>query len=222
MTRRGTPPVAVLAYARFVASAVSHFRRRHNDTVCVELDNEPDGNWQHHGQQNVTSGQNDGAEYGRMATVAARTIRQAYPDACIVGGALTSWRCSPARHTGDQNCAFLQGILRTSPELLGLIDAFSFHPYATRTAELNGTYSMWRRLLHVSASQSNVTAPPIICGEMGYRLNDPGGITDSDQARAVSDLLVTNTLNMVPLTMLYEFPDRIPPVPRLPQEATCS
>ena len=214
-------PAAVVAYARFVASAVSHFRRRHNDTVCVELDNEPDGNWQHHGQQNVTSGQNDGAEYGRMATVAARTIRQAYPDACIVGGALTSWRCSPARHTGDQNCAFLQGILRTSPELLGLIDAFSFHPYATRTAELNGTYSMWRRLLHVSASQSNVTAPPIICGEMGYRLNDPGGITDADQARAVSDLLVTNTLNMVPLTMLYEFPDRIPPVPRLPQEATC-
>ena len=112
-------------------------------------------------------------------------------------------------------------MLHTSPELLGLVDAFSFHPYATRIAELRSTYSMWRRLLHASASQLNVTAPPIICGEMGYRLNDPGGRTDADQARAVSELLVTNTLSMVPLTMLYEFPDRLPPVPRLPQESTC-
>lgn len=104
---------AVLAYARFVASAVSHFRQRHNGTLCVELDNEPDGNWQHHGQRNLTNGQKDGGEYGRMATVAARAVRQAYPSTCIVGGALTSWRCSPTNHTGDQNCAFLTGILDT-------------------------------------------------------------------------------------------------------------
>lgn len=211
----------VLAYARFVASAASHFKRRHNDVICFELDNEPDGNWQHHGQHNVSNGETDGGEYGRMAMVAARTIRQKYPDACIVAGALTSWRCSPARHTGGQNCAFLTGMLHAAPDLLSLLDAFSFHPYATRTAELSGTYSMWRTLLHARAGQSNVTAPPVICGEMGYRLNDPGGRTDADQARAVSDLLITNTLNAVPLTMLYEFPDRIPPLPRLPQEATC-
>ena len=59
---------------------------------------------------------------------------------CIIGGAITAWRCSPSRHTGALNCAFLSAMLRSAPTLLRGLDAFSVHPYAERVGALARAY----------------------------------------------------------------------------------
>ena len=59
---------------------------------------------------------------------------------CIIGGAITAWRCSPSRHTGARNCAFVSAMLHSAPALMRGLDAFSVHPYAERVEGLARAY----------------------------------------------------------------------------------
>ena len=218
---------AVSAYAQFAAAVADHFAGTVAPDSCVEIDNEPDGNWQHGGVHNGSNGFNDGVEYGRMAAAAVAAIRaQALVSdtpvlTCVLVGSLTTWRCSPSAKTGaNNNCAFLNGTLHAAPTLLTpSVTAWTLHPYGERPASLDRVYDFLRTAMMASGHSTSV--PPLLCGEVGFKTTDPDGVTDVAEAAGVANLLLANTVSNVSLTVLYEFPDRLPPTPRNQQCATC-
>ena len=103
-----------------------------------------------------------------------------------------------------------------------MIDSITFHPYGVSTGRpLVDTYKFWRQVLAEHQPDQTLSPPPIACGEMGFRLTDQEGASDEAEGHAFANLLLTNAIAGVQLTIFYEFVDRILPTPRLRTKATC-
>lgn len=170
---------SVAAFARWAGAAAEHFSGR---GVIWEIWNEP----------NISfwAPKPDAAQYAALALAAARAIRAADPQACIVAPASSgfSWN-------------FIETGLKAG--LLENIDAVSVHPYrgdAPETAAAD--FARLRALIKQYAPPGKTV--PIISGEWGYPTSTHG-ITLNTQAAFIVRQQLSNLLNGVPLSIWYDW-----------------
>jgi hypothetical protein len=178
-------PESVAVYARWAAASAEHFRGR---GVIWEIWNEPNIStfWKPHP---------DAAQYTTLALAAAKAMRAADPQACIVG---------PATSHFDWN--FLEAFLKSGA--LEYFDAVSVHPYpdapdgspaAPETVAKD--FARLRELIKQYAPAGKTI--PILSGEWGYATVD--GISLETQAGYIARMQLSNLLNGVPLSIWYDW-----------------
>ena len=174
---------SVAAFARWAAAAAEHFHGRH---VFWELWNEPNIDF--------WSPKPDVHQYTTLALAACKAIRQADPQATIIG---------PATSTFPWD--FLQTFL--SSGVLDYLDAVSVHPYreprrAPETATAD--YQRLRQLIESYAPANKKQKIPILSGEWGYSSWERGVSLDTQAAFLARQQLI-NLLNGVPLSIWYDW-----------------
>ena len=176
-------PQSVAAFARWAAAAAEHFHGRH---VLWELWNEPNIDF--------WSPKPDGHQYTTLALRACQAIRQADPQATIIG---------PATSTFPWD--FLETFL--SSGVLDYLDGVSVHPYReprrgpeTATAD----YQRLRQLIERYAPANKKQKLPILSGEWGYSSWERGVSLDTQAAFLARQQLI-NLLNGVPLSIWYDW-----------------
>ncbi len=175
-------PESVEAFARWAAASAGHFRGRH---IIWEIWNEPNGNF--------WSPKPDAAQYSTLALAAAKAIRQADPDATIVGPASSGFPWD-----------FLEVFLKSG--VLEYLDAVTVHPYRDsrmppETAEAD--YKKLREMIDKYAP-SGKKGLPILSGEWGYSSHRHGVTLDTQAAFAARQQLF-NLLQGVPLSIWYDW-----------------
>ena len=175
-------PESVAAFANWAAAAAKHFRGR---DVIWEIWNEPNiGFWKP---------KPDAEQYAALALATCRAMRQAEPQATIVG---------PASSTFPW--AFLETVFRSG--VLDYLDGISVHPYRppTRPPEsAAGDYRKLRALLEKVAPGKGGRIP-IISGEWGYSSNTRG-VSLKQQANYIARQQLSNLLSGVPVSIWYDW-----------------
>lgn len=174
---------SIAAYSTWAAAAAKHFHGRH---VLWELWNEPNIDF--------WSPKPDAQQYTTMALAASKAIREADPQATIVG---------PASSTFPWE--FLEVFLKSG--VLEYLDAVSVHPYREprRTPETAaGDYQRLRQLIEQHAPAAKKHTIPILSGEWGYSSNLKGVSIETQAAFAARQQLV-NLLQGVPLSIWYDW-----------------
>jgi hypothetical protein len=176
-------PESIAAYARWAAASARHFTGRH---VIWELWNEPNGNF--------WCPKPDAHQYTAMALAAAKAIREAEPEATVIGPASSGFPWE-----------FLKTFLESG--VLEYLDAVSVHPYRNKShppETAAGDYQRLRDLIDASAPATRKGKIPILSGEWGYSTQEGGVSLETQAAFAVRQQLA-NLLEGVPLSIWYDW-----------------
>jgi len=170
------------AYARFVAAAARRYRGKR---IVWELWNEPEQTAFWRPEPNVD-------DYMRWVKAVVPAIRQADPDACIIGPA--------SFHRGLLEECFKRGLLE-------FIDGVSVHPYRADwpPATVWIDYAQLRGVMQRYHPTGEVK--PIICSEWGYSSPLGGEVTREEQADFLVRMWLTNILYGVPISIWYDWHD---------------
>ncbi len=174
---------SVAAFARWAAASVRHFQGRH---VIWEIWNEPNIQfWSPHP---------DVEQYTRLALETCRAIRDASPDATIVGPASSGfpWK-------------FLESFLKSG--VLNYLDGVSVHPYRdySRSPETAAAdFARLRELVDRYAPPARRGKIPILSGEWGYATHRHG-VSLQTQAAFAARQQLANLLEGVPLSIWYDW-----------------
>ena len=179
------------AFARFAAGAAAHFKA---DGVVWEIWNEPDN-------PRFWYPKPDPDGYMALAKAAIDAMRQADPQAAIVGPALVGLEPKYQDAWNFLQRCFVLG-------LPALVDAISVHSYRLGAPEsATPDYQRLRTLLARYAPPEK-TNMPIICSEWGYSLT---WVSEQQQAEYFARLYLINLLNTLPLTIWYNWHDGADP-----------
>jgi polysaccharide biosynthesis protein PslG len=176
-------PESIAAFARWAAAAAAHFHGRH---VLWEIWNEPNGNF--------WAPKPDARQYTALAVATATAIRQADPQATIIGPASSGFPWE-----------FIETFLQSG--ILTNLDAVSVHPYRSpknspETAVAD--YQKLRQLIDRYAPDAKKGKLPILSGEWGYSTFRKGVSLETQGAYAARQQLV-NLLNGIPLSIWYDW-----------------
>lgn len=172
-------PEGRAAFARFVSTAARRYRD-HN--IIWEIWNEPN-------LSKFWSPEPNATDYGQLAITASQAIRQADPDAWIMG---------PATSGFDR--PFWKEMVTTG--VLKYFDAISIHPYRTILPETAIKDYLWlRAFLHEQNPQWRI---PILSSEWGY-YNTPGGYTADQQAEFLVRQWLFNMAHDVKVSIWYDW-----------------
>ena len=173
-------PTARAAYARWCAAATTHFRGR---GILWEIWNEPNGFW---------TPKPNAENYTQMAVEAARAIKAATPDECVIG---------PTTATFDW--PFIETTFRGG--VLNYFDAVSVHPYRNTPPETAAPdYARLRKLIAQYAPTGREI--PILCGEWGYT-SQTKERSETVQARFLTRQWLVNIASGARLSMWYDWRD---------------
>ena len=176
-------PESVAAFARWAAAAAKHFQGRR---VLWEIWNEPNIHF--------WSPKPDVQQYTTLALATAKAIREADPQATIIGPASSGFPWE-----------FLEAFLKSG--VLDYLDAVSVHPYRDpkRPPETAAAdYEKLRALIERCAPASKQGRLPILSGECGYSTWKRGVSLETQAAFAARQQL-SNLLNGVPLSIWYDW-----------------
>lgn len=175
-------PESVAAFARWAAAAARHFRGR---GIIWEIWNEP----------NISfwKPKPDVQQYNTLALATCRAIREAVPDALIVGPA-----------TSEIPTGFLEAFFQSG--ILEYLDAVSVHPYRNYSKSPETAlpeYTKLRALIerHAPPGKKNL---PILSGEWGYATHSKGVSLDT-QAAYIARQQLANLLAGVPISIWYDW-----------------
>lgn len=172
-------PGSVAAFAQWSAAAAVHFRGR---PVIWEIWNEP----------NISfwKPKPDVAQYNTLALATCRAIREAVPEAVIVGPA-----------TSEFPWAFLDSFLASG--ILHYLDAVSVHPYRSYAKGPETAGEDYQKLRDLIAKNSP-KPPPIISGEWGYAAHTKGVSAEIQAAFLVRQQLA-NLHFGIPISIWYDW-----------------
>ncbi len=178
---------ALEAFKRFAAETV---RRYNGQDVIWEIWNEPDtnGGW---------PPKADGAAFTSFLSAICSAIKDAVPEATVIGPAL-AYLPSSAHWRPD----FLGTILK-SPAA-SCLDALSIHPYRSTPPEtVSDDYQAMRTFInqHTPAGKKPL---PFINSEWGYSL---AAVTPEQQAAYTARYVLLNNLERIPASIWYEWRD---------------
>ncbi len=175
-------PESVAAFARWAGAAAAHFRGRR---VVWEIWNEP----------NISfwKPKPDVAEYNALALATAKAVRQADPQATIIGPA-----------TSELPLKFLEAFFACG--ILEQLDAVSVHPYRSYAKSPETAGEEYRKLRELIDRHSPKKKLPIISGEWGYSSFDKGVSTETQAAFLVRQQLF-NLLEDIPISIWYDWKD---------------
>jgi len=174
-------PVSVAAFARWAAASAKRFQGRR---VIWEIWNEPNiFFWKP--KPNME-------QYVTLALATAKAVREADPDATIIGPASSEFPWE-----------FLEKFLQS--EARPYLDAISVHPYRGRPPEtVRADYERLRGLMEGLAPNGSSRRLPIISGEWGYSSHAKGVTLDTQAAYLVRQQLV-NLLEGIPISIWYDW-----------------
>ena len=176
-------PESIAAFARWAAAGARHFRGRH---VVWEIWNEP----------NISfwKPKPDVEQYTALALATCKAIREADPQATIVGPASSEFPWE-----------FLEAFLKSG--VLEYLDGVSVHPYRSgnRPPETAAEdYKRLRQLIERNAPNEAKKRIPIISGEWGYSSNTKG-VSLEKQADFIARQQLSNLLQEVPISIWYDW-----------------
>jgi hypothetical protein len=176
-------PESVAAFARWAAAAASHFHGRH---VLWEIWNEP----------NIFfwAPKPDVTQYTTLALATCKAIREAEPEATIVGPA-----------TSELPWTFLETFLKSGA--LEYLDAVSVHPYRRPQSPPETSapdFERLRQMIDRYAPPARQGKIPILSGEWGYS-SFPKGVTVETQAAFAGRQQLANLLSGVPISIWYDW-----------------
>jgi hypothetical protein len=174
-------PASIAAFARWAAAAVRHFRGRR---VIWEIWNEPNANfWRP---------KPDVEKYTALALATGKAIREADPEATIVGPA-----------TSGFDMPFMEPFLKSG--VLEYLDAVSVHPYRLNPPETAAAeYRQLRDLIDRCAPPARKNKISILSGEWGYS-SDGKDVSPERQAAYLVRQQLINLLGGVPLSIWYDW-----------------
>jgi beta-xylosidase len=176
-------PASIAAFARWAAASAKHFQGRH---VLWEIWNEPNGDF--------WSPKPDAQQYTTLALATAKAIREAEPQATIIGPASSGFPWE-----------YLETFLKSG--VLEYLDAVSVHPYRdpkTPPETASADYQKLRTLIERYAPPAKKDRMPILSGEWGYSTHKHGVSLETQAAFAARQQL-SNLLNGVPLSIWYDW-----------------
>jgi hypothetical protein len=176
-------PESVAAFARWAGASARHFRGRH---IIWELWNEPN--------LFFWKPQPDVGQYTALALASCKAMRQADPQAVLVGPA-----------TSEFPWAFLESCFQSG--LLAYWDGVSVHPYrppASPPESVAGDYQRLRGLIERYAPTPAKRRIPILSGEWGYSSNTKG-VSLPNQAAFLVRQQLFNLLEGVPISIWYDW-----------------
>jgi hypothetical protein len=176
-------PESVAAFAKWAGAAARHFSGR---KIIWEIWNEPNIHfWQP---------KPDVQQYITLARATAKAIREADPNATIVGPATSGFPWE-----------FLEEFFESGA--LEYLDAVSVHPYRDykKPPESAGAdYAKLRDLIERHAPAAKKNKVPILSGEWGYATHTKGLPLETQAAFAARQQLA-NLLNGIPLSIWYDW-----------------
>jgi hypothetical protein len=177
-------PESVAAFARWAGAAAKHFAGRR---IIWEIWNEP----------NISfwKPKPDVQQYMTLALATAKAIREADPNATIIGPA-----------TSEVPVKFLEELFAAGA--LAHLDAVSVHPYRSykkgpETAAED--YAKLRALIGKHAPTPAKRAMPIISGEWGYSTFTNKGVSLETQAAFLVRQQLVNLYAGVPISIWYDW-----------------
>ena len=175
-------PESIAAFARWAAESAKHLHGRH---LIWEIWNEPNGHF--------WAPKPDAQQYSALAIAASKAIREAEPQATIVGPASSGFPWE-----------YLETFLKSG--VLEYLDAVSVHPYRNpkQSPETAGAdYGRLRGLIRRYASLDKANMP-ILSGEWGYSTHRKGVSLETQADFAVRQQL-SNLMYGVPLSIWYDW-----------------
>jgi polysaccharide biosynthesis protein PslG len=176
-------PESVAAFARWAAAAAKHFKGKR---VIWEIWNEP----------NIFfwKPKPNADQYATLAVATAKAVREADPDATIIGPA-----------TSEFPWPFLETFLKS--DVLDYIDAVSVHPYRNKrkTPETAvDDYVKLRALIETHGRTPAQKKLPIISGEWGYSSHTKN-VSELTQAVFFARQQIANVMNGILLSIWYDW-----------------
>jgi len=176
-------PESVTAFAKWAGAAAKHFSGR---KIIWEIWNEPNIHfWQP---------KPDVEQYITLARATAKAIREADPNATIVGPAISGF-----------DPAFMEKFLASGA--LEYLDAVTVHPYRDYKKPPESAaadYAKLRELIERYAPAAKKNKIPFLSGEWGYATHTKGLPLETQAAFAARQQLA-NLLNGVPLSIWYDW-----------------
>ena len=177
----GSPrsPEAQAAFARFAAAAVTHYKGR---PILWEIWNEPNGTF--------WNPKADAEEYGRLAVMTARAMKEADPKATVL-----------APGSAGIPLDFLEHVFEMG--LLKYVDAVSLHPYrsgSTPPETAAPEYRAVRLLIRRYAPEGKDVA--LVSSEWGYTTVD---VPEERQAQFLARQWLSNVSEGVRLSIWYDW-----------------
>ncbi len=176
-------PESVAAFARWAGVAAKHFAGR---KIIWEIWNEPNIQfWQP---------KPDVQQYTALALATCKTLREADPQATIIGPATSGFPWE-----------FLETVLKSGA--LEYLDGVSVHPYRNPSKPpetVEADYAKLRELIDRYAPAAKKGRLPILSGEWGYSSNTKGVSLEAQAAFAVRQQLA-NLMNGIPLSIWYDW-----------------
>ncbi|MBS1703219.1 MAG: cellulase family glycosylhydrolase [Armatimonadetes bacterium] len=172
------------AYAAWAAAAIAHYK---GEEIVWEIWNEPN-------ISQFWKPQPDPSSYAMLALKAAKAMRTADANCRIIG---------PGVSTIDM--PFLKAVL--TPELLGLIDGVSVHPYRSGGPEtVVKDYEKVQDLIHSVAPKGREDMP-VVCSEWGYSTYKGGNVNEDRQAMYLAKLWLLSAAAGSPVSIYYDWKD---------------
>lgn len=176
-------PESVAAFAHWAAAAAKRYRGR---PIIWEIWNEP----------NITfwKPKPDVEQYNALALATCKAVREADPDATIVGPA-----------TSEVPMEFLERFFKSG--VLAFLDAVSVHPYRNYSKQPETAledYAKLRSLIERYAPTPEKRAMPILSGEWGYASHTKGVSLETQAAYAARQQLI-NLSAGIPISIWYDW-----------------
>lgn len=174
-------PESIAAFARWAAASAKHFK---GHRVIWEIWNEP----------NISfwKPKPDAAQYAALALATAKAVRQADPNATIIGPASSEFPWS-----------FLETFCASG--VLDYLDAVSVHPYRGGPPETAARdFARLREMIDQFKPAGAGKNIPIISGEWGYSSHTKG-VTAEQQAGYLARQQLSNLSQGVPISIWYDW-----------------
>ncbi len=176
-------PESIAAYARWAAAAAKHYHGRH---ILWEIWNEPNIQF--------WSPKPDAGQYSALALATCKAIREADPEATIIGLASSGFPWE-----------FLETFFKSGA--LEYLDAVSVHPYRsprTPPETAGADYQKLRQLIDRYAPATQQGKLPILSGEWGYSTHRKG-VSLENQAAFAARQQLANLLYGIPVSIWYDW-----------------
>ena len=175
-------PDSIRGFAHWAAESAKHFRQRH---IIWEIWNEPNGHF--------WAPKPEAQQYSALALATAKAIREAEPQATIVGPASSGFPWE-----------YLETFLKSG--VLEYLDAVSVHPYRNPKQSPETAAADYKKLRELIAryAPSGKLNMPILSGEWGYSTHRKG-VSLETQANFAARQQLSNLLNGVPLSIWYDW-----------------